>query len=163
MITEQSRFLVIDFGTQYLGIATAQMLTQSAAPLAPLKAKDGVPNWQELEELLAKWQPDVLLIGMPLNMDGSINEITLRANKFRNRLAEKFQLPVFGVDERLSSFAAKEHLLGQGRQAKNFKADNVDGEAAVCIFQTWLHCYLHDGSLDQIPSAQIKQLAKSQN
>src|SRR5690625_5668021 len=78
--------LAFDFGTQYIGVATGQSITQTASPLAALKAKDGQPNWEQVAELLKQWQPQLLLVGLPLNMDGSASELSRRARRFAGRL-----------------------------------------------------------------------------
>jgi putative holliday junction resolvase len=156
MLDTNKTLLALDFGTQYFGVAHAQLLTGSASPLAVLKVKDGVPNWDELLKVISEYQPQAILLGIPLNMDGSCNDITLRANKFRNRLIEKSKLPVWGVDERLSSFEAKERLLARGTKAHKFKQANIDGEAAVLIFETWYESYQSGQILDQLSAQDVK-------
>ena len=79
-----------DYGTKSIGVAIGQELTGTAQPLRSLKANDGIPNWDEIEKLLKEWQPDLLIVGLPLNMDGTDQEITLRARKFGNRLHGRF-------------------------------------------------------------------------
>lgn len=67
-----------DYGTKSIGVAIGQELTGSARPLRSLKANDGIPNWDEIEKLIKEWQPDLLIVGLPLNMDGTDQEITVR-------------------------------------------------------------------------------------
>ena len=83
-----------DYGTKSIGVAIGQELTGSARPLRSLKANDGIPNWEEIEKLIKEWQPDLLIVGLPLNMDGTDQEITVRARKFGNRLHGRFGKPV---------------------------------------------------------------------
>ena len=63
--------LGFDFGTRSIGVAIGQEITGSAQPLRALKANDGIPSWEEIGKLLGEWQPDLLVVGLPLNMDGT--------------------------------------------------------------------------------------------
>jgi putative Holliday junction resolvase len=128
--------VAFDYGTSAIGVAVGQTLTESARALPPLKAKDGVPNWQQVEQLLKEWQPDLLLVGLPLNMDGSPSELSRRAEKFARRLQGRFNHPFEMVDERLSSFEAKGQLIQQ-TGSRDFKQHNVDGIAAELILLSW--------------------------
>ncbi len=127
--------LAVDLGTQRIGIAVGQSVTGTAAPLAALKANDGVPNWDRIAALLKEWQPHLLLVGLPLNMDGSASEMSARAKKFANRLHGRFGLPVKLWDERLSSFEARGEMLARG--ITNFKDGKVDSLSACLILEGW--------------------------
>lgn len=129
--------LAFDYGTQSIGVAVGQTLTQTANPLPSLKAQDGIPKWEHIQQLINEWQPNLLVVGLPLNMDGSESELSQRAKKFSNRLHGRFQLPIELVDERLSSFEAKGEIIEQ-TGSRDFKAQNVDGLAAKLILETWL-------------------------
>jgi len=67
--------LGIDYGLKNIGLAYGQSLTQTAQALPAIKAKDGIPNWEQMEQVLSQWQPDIVVIGLPLNMDGSESEL----------------------------------------------------------------------------------------
>ncbi len=125
-----------DFGMKRIGVAIGQTLTQSARPLDTLLAKDGVPQWTILEKLIRKWQPDALVVGIPLNMDGSDQPIAHRARAFAAMLHERFQLPVHEMDERLTTKAAREHLFAKGGY-KALQDGQVDRLAAQFILQNW--------------------------
>ncbi|WP_220720337.1 Holliday junction resolvase RuvX [Agarivorans litoreus] len=128
--------LAFDFGTKSIGVAIGQELTGSAQPLAAIKAQDGIPNWQTLEELLKLWQPDLLVIGLPLNMDGTEQDLTNRAKKFANRLHGRFGYPIAMQDERLTTVDAKEKLFELGGY-KALEKGAVDSLAAALIFESW--------------------------
>jgi len=64
--------LAFDFGTKSIGVAVGQRITGTARPLTALKANDGTPDWNLIERLLKEWQPDEAVVGLPLNMDGTI-------------------------------------------------------------------------------------------
>lgn len=128
--------LGFDFGTTRMGMAIGQSITGTARPLAPLKAKDGIPNWDEIAKLVDEWQPDAFVVGLPLDMDGTENEMCQRARKFAKRLHGRFNRPYFMMDERLSSYEAKGQVIAQGGH-RNFKENSVDGLAAQMIVETW--------------------------
>lgn len=130
--------LAFDFGTQYIGVATGQSITQTASPLAALKAKDGQPNWEQVAELLKQWQPQLLLVGLPLNMDGSASELSRRARRFAGRLQGRFGLTVQLIDERLTTREAREQLGHHYRGEKDSKVDSV---AATLLIES----YFNDG------------------
>ena len=84
------------------------------------------------------WQPDLLLVGDPLNMDGSDSELCERARKFARRLHGRLGLPVTMVDERLNSFEAKQVSREQGHRG-NYKRRPIDSQAAELVLQSWLN------------------------
>jgi putative Holliday junction resolvase len=130
--SSQISIMAFDFGTQKIGIAVGQSLTQSASPLPEIKAQEGKPNWDQLAKLIEEWQPDAFVVGVPVQMDGSEFEMTQRARKFGQRLHGRFGKPWFEMDERLTSFEAREH-----RREHNPKAQLVDSIAASLILQSW--------------------------
>lgn len=132
-----SQILGFDFGTFSIGVAVGQRITGTASPLAALRAKDGQPNWDEVSKLIATWQPQLLVVGLPLNMDGSEQPLTDMARKFANRLHGRFGLPVHLQDERLTTVAAKEQLFARGGY-KNLQKDKVDSAAAQLILEDYL-------------------------
>lgn len=134
---KQQRLMAFDYGTQRIGLAVGQRLTGTAEELAPIKAKDGVPNWQQLESLIKEWQPDAFVVGLPLNMDGSESEMSRRASKFARRLEGRFGKPSFMQDERLSSYEAKGQVIAQGG-SRDFGRHSVDGLAAVIILESFM-------------------------
>lgn len=130
--------LAFDFGTLNIGVAYGQTLTQTATELSGLKARDGIPNWDEIEKLLHEWQPTKLLVGLPLNMDGSDSELSQRARKFGNRLHGRFGLPVEMVDERLTTREAKAEAQERGHKG-NYGKNPIDAIAARLILESWLN------------------------
>ncbi|HCS66261.1 MAG TPA: Holliday junction resolvase RuvX [Cellvibrio sp.] len=129
--------LAFDYGTKNIGVASGQTITRSANSQPPLKAKDGIPDWTQIEKLLKEWQPDLVLVGLPLNMDDSESELSTRARKFANRLHGRFGVKVEMVDERLSSFEAKSEVMGRGG-SRDYKNNPVDSIAARLILESWL-------------------------
>lgn len=129
--------LAFDYGTKNIGVASGQTLTRSANSQTPLKAKDGIPDWAQIETLLKEWQPDLVLVGLPLNMDDSESELSVRARKFANRLHGRFGVKVELVDERLSSYEAKGEIMQRGG-SRDYKNNPVDSIAARVILESWL-------------------------
>ena len=103
--------LGFDYGTRSIGVAVGQMITGQARELCNLKAENGIPKWEEIEKLIKEWQPDALVVGMPLNMDGTPSDFCARAQKFANRLNGRFNLPVFTHDERLTTFEDRKSVV----------------------------------------------------
>ena len=99
--------LAFDFGTYSIGCAIGQSITGTAQGLPAFKAQDGIPDWAQNEKVIQEWQPDILVVGLPLNMDGTEQSLTQRAKKFANRLNGRFNLPVELQDERLTTVEAK--------------------------------------------------------
>lgn len=125
-----------DYGTQSIGVAFGQTLTGNARALLALKARDGVPDWLQIKKILNEWQPDYLVVGLPLNMDGSDQPLTARARKFANRLQGRFGLNVELHDERLSTVEARARLFDQGG-FRSLAKGQVDAHSAVIILESW--------------------------
>lgn len=125
-----------DFGKKYIGVAVGQEITSSATPLGSVRANDGIPHWDNIQSYLKEWQPDYIVVGLPLNMDGSEQQLTLDAKKFGKRLIGRFGIPVEYQDERLTTADAKEQLFARGGY-KNLKKDNIDAESAKLIIESY--------------------------
>jgi putative holliday junction resolvase len=128
--------LTFDYGTKSIGVAVGQEFTGTASLLSALKAQDGTPDWQQLEKLINDWQPQLLLVGLPLNMDGTEQPFTARVRKFANRLHGRFGLPVTLQDERLTTAEARSQLFAEGGYKKLAK-DKIDSFSAKLIFESW--------------------------
>src|SRR3990167_7767567 len=129
-----------DFGTKRIGVAIGQTLTQTARPLDTLAAKNGVPDWRALNKLIQKWRPDALVVGIPLNIDGSDQPISEQARQFAFTLNQRYQLPVHEADERLTTKDARERLFQEGGY-KALQDGQVDQVAAQLILQNWFNLY----------------------
>ena len=133
--------LGFDYGSKQIGVAVGQAITGQARELCILKAQNGVPDWQKVDGLIREWQPDALVVGLPLNMDGTPSEMSERAAKFARRLNGRFNLPVHTHDERLTTYEAKGQRLQQG-QNSGYRERPVDALAAALLLEGWLgeHC-----------------------
>ncbi|PSW44093.1 Holliday junction resolvase RuvX [Photobacterium leiognathi] len=134
----QSRTVLgFDYGTKSIGVAIGQELTGTATPLAAIKANDGVPNWDNIEKLLKEWQPDLVVVGLPLDLEGKeLETITPRAKKFANRVHGRFGCQVELHDERLSTVEARAELFERGGY-RSLSKGNIDSQSAVVILESW--------------------------
>ena len=98
-------FLAFDFGTQRTGVATGNSLLRQASPLTTVNA-EGDARFAAIARLIAAWQPDALVVGIPVHPDGAPHDNTRRAQRFARQLQGRFGLPVHLVDERYSTTEA---------------------------------------------------------
>lgn len=127
--------LGFDYGTKRIGVAVGQAVTHSVTPLTTLPNTNETPDWQAIGKLIAEWQPDKLVVGLPLHLDGSTQALTAKAQRFGNQLKGRYNLPVEMMDERLTSHEAESELAQ--RKGKHVKTD-IDALAAALILQSWL-------------------------
>lgn len=127
--------LGFDFGTRRIGVAVGNAITGTASPVGVLPTRDGAPDWDAIRALVDEWHPGLLVVGLPLNMDGTESDLSTRARSFGRKLGGRTGLPVAHVDERLTSFEARGQLMRsdnkRGRPA-------LDALAAVLIVEDWL-------------------------
>ncbi|NNI31070.1 Holliday junction resolvase RuvX [Pasteurella multocida] len=128
--------LAFDFGTKSIGCAVGQSITGTAQALPAFKAQDGIPNWDAIGKCLAEWQPDLVVVGLPLNMDGTEQDLTVRARKFAHRLHGRFGVAVELQDERLTTTEARTEIFGRGGY-KALNKSKVDGISACLILESW--------------------------
>lgn len=131
--------LAFDFGKRRIGVAVGQQVTYSASPLTFVVNDQSGPDWQQIAKLINDWRPHRLIVGMPINVDGSAAEIGVEVKDFMDNLA-RYELPIEAVDERYSSLEAEQQLKSEraagirGRITK----DMIDSASAVLIAERWL-------------------------
>ena len=135
-MTDSQLIIAFDYGEKRIGVAVGQSITGTANPLKPLAAKQGQPNWDEIQSLLDEWQPTYLLVGLPLNMDSSKQILTQRATQFAFRLHGRFGLEVKMMDERLSTVEARNQTFASAG-FKGLKKNSIDSLAACLILESW--------------------------
>lgn len=128
--------IAFDYGLQNIGVAYGQSITGQGNELPPINAKDGIPRWEDIEALLAEWKPSIVIVGLPLNMDDSESELCIRARKFGRRIHGRFSIEVMFMDERLSTFDAKQEAKARGHKG-NYKQQPIDSIAARLILESW--------------------------
>jgi len=119
-------FLAFDFGTRRVGVASGNTLTRTATPLTTIAA-EGAARFERIARLIAEWQPQALVVGVPRHPDGAAHENTVRARKFGRQLHARYGLPVYEVDERYSTTEA----LSNG-------ATDADAASACIILEQFL-------------------------
>lgn len=129
MPDEYSTLLCFDYGLKKIGVAIGNTLTGLARPLIILRPVTKVERFAQIETLLQEWQPDALVVGLPLTQDGSEQYASLRCRRFANQLQGRYGLTVHLVDERGSSLEAQDILANN---------DDDDAVAASVILQRWL-------------------------
>ena len=137
--------LAFDFGAKRIGVATGETLLASAHPLTVIHAESNDDRLAAIGRLVAEWQPERLVVGLPTHADGTPHEMTRLATKFGERLQKHFHLPVSFADERLSSLDAEARLRETGRNSKSAKSV-LDAVAAQLILQTWFESSSHVSS-----------------
>jgi putative Holliday junction resolvase len=127
-----------DFGLKRIGIATGQTITGTASPLITLQAVNQRPDWENIATQIRQWKPDALVVGIPCQPDGGEGDITRAARNFSRKLEQRFNLPVYTIDESLSSYEAEEQLKQDIKIAKHNKHE-IDKMSAAIIVQSWLN------------------------
>jgi putative Holliday junction resolvase len=131
-------YLAFDYGEKYIGVAVGSRHSRLAEPLTTLRGSAKNPDWVRISQLIEEWQPDALVVGLPLNMDGSNNPMTRAARAFGQRLKDRYNLPVHMVDERLSTLVARDILNEAGVPMRRHKS-HLDKVAAQTILQAFLN------------------------
>jgi putative Holliday junction resolvase len=131
-------YLAFDYGEKYIGVAVGSSHSRQAEPVTTLRGSAKNPDWVRISRLIGEWRPDALVVGLPLNMDGSDNPMTRAARAFGQRLKERYNLPVHMVDERLSTLVARDILNEAGVPMRRHKS-RLDQVAAQTILQAFLN------------------------
>ena len=119
-------FLAFDFGLKRTGVAAGNSLLRQASPLTTVAA-EGDARFERIARLIAEWQPDALVVGVPVHPDGAPHDNTRRAQRFARQLQGRFHLPVHEVDERYST-----------TEAAAGGAADLDAAAAAIILDQFL-------------------------
>lgn len=128
--------LAFDFGLKRIGVAVGSQLLRQARALTTIAAEAKEARFAAIARLIGEWQPTLLVVGLPVHLDGSEHELTARCRRFANQLHGRFGLPVQLVDERLSSSAAEDSLRQAGLDWRRRK-EKVDALAAQIILQSY--------------------------
>lgn len=119
--------LAFDYGVKRVGVATGNTFTRQAQPLRTVAA-EGDARFQQIGKLIAEWQPDALVVGVPFHPDGQPHENTARARKFARQLHGRFGLVVHEVDERYST-----------TEAQSAGASDLDAASAAILLQQYFN------------------------
>ena len=133
--------IAVDYGLRRIGIATGVCLTGTSTPLTTISATQGTPDWAAFDKIMQEWQPDLLVLGLPYNKDGSESDMTTAVKLFADSLRSRYPLPVEFIDERYTSVEAEAILKEQRRtgiRTKKLKKEDVDAKAAQIIAESWM-------------------------
>ncbi|MGQ2965425.1 Holliday junction resolvase RuvX [Methylophilus sp.] len=132
--------LAFDFGEKRIGVAVGETLLSLAHPLLTIDAEENAAKFEQITSLLQEWQPVLLIVGLPMTMDGDAHAMTALAQKFAQRLEGRFNLPVMMIDERLTSAEAAQSLREAGIKGRAQK-QHLDQVAAQTILQSYFDAY----------------------
>ena len=132
----EGNILSFDFGEKRIGVAIGNSITKSSHPLETINTPKNTERYKLIELLLKTWKPVNLVIGYPLNEDGTLSKMSLLAKKFAVKLKNKYNIPIIMIDERFTSFEADLELK---KFEKNFKKRKivVDQVAAMIILNSF--------------------------
>ena len=132
--------LAFDFGRKRIGTATGDTLSRAATPLTGIANTPQGPSWSRVDSLMNDWQPNLLVVGLPYNADGSESGMSESVRVFAGELARRYDLPVQLVDERYSSLEAESRLRSaraSGLRKRRVAQADVDAAAACIILERW--------------------------
>lgn len=132
------RILCIDFGEKRIGLAISDPLGITAQPLNLLVRKDKESDFQEILKLVRELDVTRIVIGLPLNMDGSEGFMVKAVREFSKELEKRSQLEIIEMDERLTSLQAS-RALNQGALKGKEKKQKIDSLSAQIILQTYMN------------------------
>ena len=132
--------VAFDFGQRRIGVACGDTVSRTASPLDAIANGPDGPRWESIGRVLQDWQPALIVVGLPYNVDGSESDMAARVRGFAGELERRYALEVVLVDERYSSREAEARLKSQResglRRRRVHKAD-VDAAAAGVILERW--------------------------
>ena len=126
------QIVAFDFGEKKIGVAVGQTSTYTSSPLQVIFNNHDKVNWNEISILLEEWRPELILIGKPLNMDGTDSEIMKKVDIFYKKLKSLYDAKFEYVDERLTTFEARDIL-------KENNVETVDANAAKILIDNWFN------------------------
>jgi putative Holliday junction resolvase len=146
------RVMAVDYGTKAIGLAICDELQLTVRPLATIRRekRDRKQVAERIAHLVTEHEIGSLVVGLPLNMDGTRGGAVEKVERFITDLQEQLSIPIMTIDERLTSYEADQILREMGVGPKERKARS-DEYAAVLILQDYL-----DGQSRQKPVDEVK-------
>lgn len=131
------RILALDPGTKRIGVAVSDETKTIAQPLETIPAEPFADFLARLKELLVEKEIDLVLIGLPRNMNGSYGPAAQKAEAFAAALKAAITVPIVMRDERLTTLQANKMMI-QGNVRRGKRKENVDRTAAAILLQSYL-------------------------
>ena len=126
------QIVAFDFGEKKIGVAVGQTSTYTSSPLQVIFNNHDKVNWNEISILLEEWKPELILVGKPLNMDGTDSDMMKKVDTFYKKLESLYDAKFEYVDERLTTFEARDIL-------KENNVETVDANAAKILIDNWFN------------------------
>ncbi len=144
--TSAHTLLALDYGQKRIGIAVGTALTGTSHPVVTVRNGPGGVDWDHLSELIRTWEPEALVLGLPLHEDGSAHALSEEVHRFGRQLEGRFRLIVHMVNEHLTSWDARRELVEQRRRGRKrrIRREQIDAGAAQRILQDFLEGATHD-------------------
>jgi putative Holliday junction resolvase len=130
--------MALDVGDSRIGVALSDPLEMLASPLCIIKRLDEVADAQNIVKLVNEHKAGKLLVGLPLSLSGETGMQAQKVKAFADRLAISLSVPLEMVDERFSTFTAREYMRETGKKKDRFKKKHDDSMAAAVILQGYL-------------------------
>ena len=127
--------MAFDFGNKNIGIAIGQEITRTASTFYSISANNGQPDWLELDMIINEWNPNLFVVGDPLNMDGTRSRIQDSCDKFSNALHKRYDIDIERTDERLTSREARDRIENIQMGIRDSK--NKHSISAQIILEDW--------------------------
>jgi putative Holliday junction resolvase len=130
-----------DYGTKKMGVAIAQCITKTATPLNVLKIKNETPNWEQLDQIVNDYKPDLAIIGYPGKNNKQTSLLADKIEKFGSAIEKHYKMPTILFDEAYSTTIARQELRDlrrDGTLSRRIKRGQVDSMAAKIILEQWL-------------------------
>jgi putative Holliday junction resolvase len=132
--------LGFDFGLRRIGVACGDTVSRTASPLQTVASGPTGPRWETIGAMMRDWQPDLAVVGLPYNVDGSDSAMTGAARNFAAELKRRHSIEIALVDERYSSHEAGARLRSareSGMRRRRVGKADVDAAAACVILERW--------------------------
>ena len=126
------QIVAFDFGEKKIGVAVGQTSTYTSSPLQVIFNNHDKVNWNEISILLEEWKPELIIVGKPLNMDGTDSEIMKKVDAFYKKMESLYDAKFEYIDERLTTFEARDIL-------KENNVETVDANAAKILIDNWFN------------------------
>lgn len=132
--------IAFDFGLKRTGVAIGNTVIGSATPECTLISKDELPDWDGISKLFKEWQPSQIVVGMPIELDGTENPLKKRIDRFCNQIQGRYNIDVEQENEQFTSIEAAQRLkqLRQSGRKQKISKDEVDKIAAAIILENWM-------------------------
>ncbi|HFL8824147.1 MAG TPA: Holliday junction resolvase RuvX [Candidatus Azoamicus sp. OHIO1] len=126
-----------DFGIKYIGVAVGQFITKTAVPVASIFVKNNLIDWNVIASFIYNWEPDCLVVGYPLGFERKNVFFCNKLEIFINNLKNKYSMPVYIIDEELSTWEAKKTYTFFERKCSFEYYSKLNATVAAILVERW--------------------------